>query len=153
MITERIRVQANNYLRNLKAKHSKSKGLNISNSMQDYLLTSQLSTNEKQLLFSLRTHTFKCKANYSFKFGANLNCEICNETENQQHLLKCKLTEDIDLTGVKYSDVFGTLTQQIKITKALKQITDIRNSYLVFLPLVEARSISIDASYASILCI
>ena len=100
--------------------------------MQDYLLTSELSTNEKQLLFSLRTHTFKCKANYSFKFGANLNCEICNETENQQHLLKCKLTEDIDLTGVKYSDIFGTLAQQIKITKALKQITDIRHSYLSF---------------------
>ena len=125
LVSRKVRESAGIYLHKLKEKHSKSKELKNSDSIQEYLVSNQLSTDEKQLLFSLRSYTFSCKANYSFKYGSNLLCELCNEIENQQHLLNCKVkTEE----NVKYSDLFGSLQQQVKV---LKVIIRKRNSLFI----------------------
>ena len=86
-------------------------------------MTSQLTTEEKQLLFQLRTRSFDCTANFKNKYKNQLACSICSMEDNQMHLLDCKqTTTDIDLNGVKYSDIFGTSEQQIKIAKVMMQI-------------------------------
>ena len=43
--------------------------------------------------------------------------------DNQMHFLDCKqTTTDVELKGVKYSDLFGATEQQIKIAKVMMQI-------------------------------
>ena len=131
LITNKIRELASRFLNNLKDKHIKSKKLKNSHAMQTYLMSSELTTDEKQLLFSFRTNTFQCKENYKFKYGSDLNCEICSQIDSQPHLLTCKVTDNLDLSGVKYSDIFGTVKEQIKIIKILKQIVSKRNLLLI----------------------
>ena len=125
LVSRKVWESAGSYLHKLKEKHSKSKELKNSGSIQEYIVSNQLSTDEKQLLFSLRSHTFSCKANYSFKYGSNLKCELWNEIENQQHLLNCKVKAE---DNVKYSDLFGSLQQQVKV---LKVIIRKRNSLFI----------------------
>ena len=93
--------------------------------MKMYLTTHHLTTNEKQLLFSLRTRTFKCKANHRNQFNS-LQCDFCTHIVDQEYLLKCSIVKDLDLPQVNYSDIYGTLNQQIKITKVMKLISDKR---------------------------
>ena len=123
LLTSKIYEVACEYLLSLKNKHSKSAGLSYNNKIKDYLVTSQLTTEEKQLLFQLRTRSFDCKANFKNKYKHQLACSICSMEDDQIHLLNCKqTTTDIDLKGVKYSDIFGTSEQQIKIAKVMMQI-------------------------------
>ena len=128
LVNQKIKECAARYLLGLRQKHSKSKELRYSNSMQKYLVSNSLSTQEKQLLFSFRSHTYQCKANYSYIYGTNLQCNHCTEIDNQQHLLNCKLVEGINLNGSKYSDIFGSIDAQTKIIKVLKQVTDKRKN-------------------------
>ena len=128
LVNQKIKECAARYLLDLRQKHSKSKELRYSNSMQKYLVSNSLSTQEKQLLFSFRSHTYQCKANYSYMYGTNLQCNHCAEIDNQQHLLNCKLAEGINLNGSKYSDIFGSIDAQTKIIKVLKQVTDKRKN-------------------------
>ena len=97
--------------------------------MQDYLLTDNLSTEEKQLLFKFRTQTYPCKVNFRRLYEPDLSCPICLEEDRPEHLLNCT-TQGIDTNSVKFSDIFGNLNQQTKITKVLKQIISNRNLIL-----------------------
>ena len=101
LVTEKIHEVAKLYLIKLKNKHSKSDGLSADGKVQDYLTSSKLTTEEKQL--HLRTRTFECKANYSSLYNAELACSICLEEDNQGHLLRCgRTTNGVDLKGVQY---------------------------------------------------
>ena len=131
LLTSKIYSVASDYLISLKNKHSKSEGLSYNYKIEDYLLTSQLTTEEKQLLFQLRTRSFDCKANFKTLYKNQLACSICNMEDNQMHFLLCKeTTTGIDLTGVKYSDIFGSTDQKIKIAKVMMQILTKRKTLL-----------------------
>ena len=131
IVKENVRAVARNFLSDLKGKHSKSENLQVRNEMQSYLSSSELSCDEKKLLFSLRTRMFDCKANFSFKYGSNLLCKFCHETEDQEHLLQCvKLIDGISLDGIQYSDIFGNLKKQVVIAKTMKKIVDKRDIML-----------------------
>ena len=122
-------IQASNeFLLELKNKHTKSAKIEISSDIKEYLKTSHLTTQEKQTLFQLRTRVFQCKANFSYQFDS-LVCDFCDEIDKQEHLLQCTLiTDGIDLNGVKYEHIFGKLPDQIKSAKVLKLIADKRKS-------------------------
>ena len=129
LVSEKIRESARIYLANLQSKHSKSKGLRFSNGMQPYLTTVELSTKEKQLLFSLRTNTFDCKSNFSYKYGPNIECSKCKKPDTQEHLLLCEeTTSGLSLDGIRYSDIFGNLKDQVRVTKIIKEIADRRKT-------------------------
>ena len=99
--------------------------------MKEYLKTDKLNTEEKILLFQLRTYTFDCKANYPYKFGDNLSCQLCNQKDEQQHLLKClPTTSGINLSDIKYENLFGTAEEQINIAKVFKKVTQKRKLLL-----------------------
>ena len=84
--------------------------------MKDYLLTHKLSTQEKQLLFNLRTRMIHVKCNYGSSYS-NLLCSLCDtdSEESQEHLLVCPgLGEQPPLnTSVQYLDIFGNLDKQV----------------------------------------
>ena len=127
IVTNSIFDVAKKYLISLKNKHSKSEGLSANNKIQDYLISNQLNTGEKQLLFQLRTRSYDCKVNYRALYKNQLACSICGQEDNQQHLLSCSTTaHGLDLKNVQYSDIFGTVEKQVRITKILMQISNRR---------------------------
>ena len=126
LISSKIREASNKFLLELKQKHSKSEGLTLSTEVKKYLTCSELSTTEKQVLFSLRARTFNCKANYKNQF-LSLACEFCNNPDTQEHLISCFQTKRKEETiDVEYTDIFGSIQQQIKIAKIMKKIFDFR---------------------------
>ena len=112
------------YLTELRNKHSKSSGLQTYK-LQAYLTTNELSTDEKQLLFQLRTRTFNCKANYKNQYGDNITCILCGSEDNQKHLLFCsRITAGVNTDeSVSYDDIFGVLDKQVRVAKVLKKVT------------------------------
>ena len=74
---------------------------------------------------------YDCKANFKYKYQQNLECSICYRIDNQQHLLNCERTiVGIDLDDVKYSDIFGSISQQIKVAKIMKKVITKRKQLL-----------------------
>ena len=55
LVSKQVRELARQYLIKLKKKHSKSAGLSEDYSLQNYLASNELTTDEKQLLFQFRT--------------------------------------------------------------------------------------------------
>ena len=45
--------------------------------------------------------------------------------DEQEHLLRC-VSVKVDTFASQYNDIFGTLTQQIRINKIMKRIADKR---------------------------
>ena len=131
IVTSSIFKVARQYLVFQKNKHSKCEGLSANDKMQDYLSSEKLTTEEKQLLFQLRTRSYDCKANFRNLYKNQLACFICGQEDNQPHLLSCTATtQGLDLTNVQYSDIFGTIEKQVRITKILMQISNRRKAIL-----------------------
>ena len=130
LVNTNVREIGREYLLSLKSQHSKSSGLNDDFKCQEYLITEKLSVEEKQLLFSFRNRTYECKTNYKNKYGSDLSCFVCKAEDSQQHLLQCELASDVNTEGLEYSDIFSSIDKQVKIVKALKNITSTRNALL-----------------------
>ena len=134
LVRARVTELAREHLINLKQKHSKSVGLSDHfEKMQDYLTSDSLSTEEKQLLFKFRTKTYPCKTNFRRLYEPDLSSPICLDEDSPDHLLLCT-TQGVDTSGLKYSDIFGNIKQQVRIIKVLKQITVNRNLLLNTIP-------------------
>ena len=130
IVKKKLKDKAADFLFSYKAKHSKTKHLNTYK-LQSYLSSDQLSTNEKKLLFSLRTRSVDVKRNYKNKHKFNMLCSLCkddSEEETELHLLKCpkildETKDDIDITEAKYEDIFSNdLDDQVVITKIFKEV-------------------------------
>ena len=80
-----IRELARKYLLDLKSKHSKLDNIGDSYGQEKYLLSSNISTEETQVLF--RTRMVEVKSNFKKKHGANLICNFCQNEDTQSHLL------------------------------------------------------------------
>ena len=129
LVKRKIREASEKYLISLK----KSKSMNIypSNDMKFYLKTNLISTEEKQLLYSMRCRMNDLKSNYQNKYKNNQNCSLCkqNVKESESHLLQCVeiLSElDVNLENMNYSDIYGNLGEQMKAVKIWKKIFKIR---------------------------
>ena len=130
IVKKKLKEKALDFLLTKKAKHSKTENLN-SYKFQQYLSSGQLTTNEKKLLFSLRTRSVDVKRNYRGKYRFNMHCSLCrdeSEEETELHLLKCskiidEVKEDIDLTKAKYEDIFSNkIEDQVVITKIFCEV-------------------------------
>ena len=114
---------AREYLYELESKHSKMKNLGNSYKMQTYLTSENLSGEEKQLLFKLRTRTFDCKYNYKNLYKNDLKCFACNSDDTQEHLISCeKISEGINSKNIRYSDLFGSYENQEKAIKVFLEL-------------------------------
>ena len=133
IVKEAIQIKVMSYLFVLQRKHSKSEKLVYTNKMVPYLKSSELSTENKKILFKLRSKMLHFKANFSSMYKNNLQCSLCqdmNTIENEQHMLICpvltnnpKLKEDIK--NVKYEDVFSSSNKQEVAAKVFKKIVEI----------------------------
>ena len=91
LVKKQIRSISKLFLISLREKHSKSENLLVTDSMKEYLNTEKLTTEEKKLLFAMKTRTVNVKTNFRNSF-TNLSCRLCEmsgENESEIHLLKC----------------------------------------------------------------
>ena len=117
LVKEKIQVKVLAYLISCQNKHSKSQNLHLNTDMQEYLSCQELSTQEKQMLFKLRTKMLRIKTNFKSIYREDLSCSLCedkNSEENENHLLVCpilvnhpNMTQEIN--KVSYNHVFKGL--------------------------------------------
>ena len=134
LVKEKLEEKAAEYLAGQRDKHSKTQGL-TNYGYQGYLSSPNLSTREKQLLFSLRTRSLDVKTNYKNKYILNLTCSLCKnpaEAESEIHLINCesiksKIGAKVDLTSIKYENIFSeNVYEQEKVVKAFTEILKAR---------------------------
>ena len=128
MVKYRVRQKAFSELCIIQQGHTKVQGIKYSGlyGPQKYL-KSTLFTNKKQrLLYNLRCRSVNgIKDNFHRLYGGEKACQfLCfNQDDNQEHILSCStLISNLSdsnlqiLQRVKYSDLFGTVIQQLEIT-------------------------------------
>ena len=127
LVDEKIQLISATYLVSLKDKHSKSEHLKYSTEMKPYLKNNELSIEEKKLMFRLKNRLIDVKINYRKKYKDNLQCRLCNLTEESQpHLVVCpELMMDNNLReafeNYCYSDIFSNdLKKQTHLIKSWK---------------------------------
>ena len=122
IVNEGVREAARKYLLESKESHSKSSSISNDLKLQQYLQCKELSLNEKQLLFRLRTYTYECKANFPHQYLNDNTCLLCKAEDSQEHLLQCIAANDIKTQNLKHSDIFGPLKSQINLVKVMIEI-------------------------------
>ena len=93
--------------------------------LEPFLTSNKLSTQEKQTLFKLRTRMIDVKTNFKSKHGQDLSCRLCPVEENQAHLLSCKEIIECKTT---YDNIFWDLKKQEEIAKIYTQILKTRST-------------------------
>ena len=129
-VNEKVHQFAFSYLLSLGQTHSKSH--NIINSLkskkletQTYLLTSLLTTSQRQLLFSLRTKSYDVKSNYKKKYEHNMTCRSCNlpgSFEDERHLTQCPTINIDNPNELNIEDIYSKLDDQVKFIKYFEKI-------------------------------
>ena len=130
LISQKIKSKAREYLTELQMKHRKSQFLYQESTMKGYLMTEELTTREKQLLFKLRSRVTPNKTNYRKKYEHDLSCTLCrdpNTEESESHLLSCPFLVNKPQLGsvmqtVQYEDIYKNLTLQVKAVKVWTKI-------------------------------
>ena len=64
IVKKQIRSLTMHYLVTLRSKHSKSEHLLIENGLKDYLKNSEITLEEKKLLFTMKTRTVNVKTSF-----------------------------------------------------------------------------------------
>ena len=134
LVKDKIAKEAFNYLQNLQSSHSKVKHIGYEKlEMQNYIKSDLLTTDEKQLLFALRTATINVRANFR---GAhpNTNCNLClqNVPQTSSYLLDCAaiLTESDKIMNndrVQLEHVFGDVEHQREAAQIFKEALSIKS--------------------------
>ena len=135
LVKQKIRNLSKQYLISLRSKHSKSEKLLHENVIKEYLTCQEISTEEKKLLFALKTKTVNVKTNYSSGYKDNMQCRLCGkpgEDESEIHILTCQhIVNENGLRGqldnLVYSDIFGSLKKQIEAVKIWKKVLKVWN--------------------------
>ena len=104
------------------------KGLNVDKmNIQKYLICDKLQVEEQQLLYVLRSKSFKVKLNFSHMFVNNLKCRACNNDQYEESLehfarICTAFSEERNGKVLNVEDIFGTLEEQIAFIKTFKHI-------------------------------
>ena len=134
LVKEQIRNLSKEYLIFLRSKHSKSDKLMLEKRMKEYLISDKISTEEKKVLFSLKTRAVNVKTNYSSNLQ-NMQCRLCKkigEDESEIHIMNCKMILSdsnlkSELLTISYEDIHGTINQQIVAAKVWKKVLRVWN--------------------------
>ena len=136
LVKLKIKKKALEYLNLIKKSHSKGKEtVHETLEIQEYIKTEKLSKKQKSLLYNLRFRMTKVKMNFKNMFNDKV-CDLCKkEDDSLQHCLECTvlLKECPDLYNdriVRYEDLFGNLSAQIRAVKLFEKVLEKREELL-----------------------
>ena len=131
-VKEKIRNLSNAYLLDLQQSHSKSGNILITENIKHYLISEELSLEQKRMLFLFRNQMCDVKTNYKTFYKSNMKCRLCDKYEESElHLLLCDqvINEDLkkEVCKVSASDVWRTVAKQKTAIIILNKIMKLRN--------------------------
>ena len=131
-VKEKIRNLSNAYLLDLQQSHSKSGNILITENIKHYLISEELSLEQKRMLFLFRNQMCDVKTNYKTFYKSNMKCRLCDKYEESElHLLLCDqvINEDLkkEVCKVNASDVWKTFAKQKTAIILLNKIMKLRN--------------------------
>ena len=93
-----------------------------------------MNNEEISLLFALRCRTVRTiKANFSTMYNGNVKCQLgCDTQETKEHRFVCPfITQNKKRNlNVQYAHIFGTLEEQLIITKEFSLLLEQREGLL-----------------------
>ena len=99
--------------------------------IQPYLHSSQISFDQKQLLYSLRSKCYLARMNFKKMNKGNLRCRFdCNQEETQAHIfencgpIQARISYPVN---VNLNNIFGSIDNQKNVIKLLTTIHTVRN--------------------------
>ena len=132
-----VRDEAFKEFKIMQANHEKGKNIHHENlsRTQKYMTTNKLNNKEVSLLFNLRCQSINgIKDNFHQMFKGNLKCDLCAiYVDSQEHLLQCQvLRQHINWNHeeIKYDHIYGSLQQQIEVTKLIHSLLEVRDRLL-----------------------
>ena len=133
-VDKKIDLAAFEYLQKLAKKHSKSEFSWTQSKLekQGYLSDPRFSKQDVQLLFALRTRMIDVRSNFRNLHSNNLDCQTCNQTciEDENHLLNCESLKNEESVENNFSQVYGSVDEQLNVVKNFKQILRKRETLL-----------------------
>ena len=106
--------------------------------IQPYLLSSQLTFKQKQLLYSLRSKCYPARMNFKKLNKGNLRCRFkCDSEETQDHIfencgpIQARISYPVN---VNLNQIFGSLDDQHKVINCLTTIDHVRKLMIDILP-------------------
>ena len=102
---------------------------------QQYLLTNKISNKQKGLLFNLKCQSVRgFRENFSQMYFGDIQCRLCNSaSDSQNHLMLCPVLKDHFSwdQNIKYTDIYGTLEEQVKVTSVFSSLMEVRDLLLL----------------------
>ena len=138
-IKKKIKMAAFKFLRNKQQTHSKVKDVQFSKlETQKYMLSPVFSNEEVNTLYSLRSRSIECKANFRNKYEeGDVLCPLCKiHIDDQRNMLQCpeilkKLkTNEVAKDAIKYEDIFESDKKQKEITSLFIKVIKIRKNII-----------------------
>jgi hypothetical protein len=119
------------YFLSVKENHTKLNNVTYKKfQLQPYLASKNISNEEKQLLYKLRSKCHDSKTNFKKMHKNNLQCVFgCSTSEDQEHsFIHClPIVSKINkCSKEQYNHIFGRLEEQIIIIKTFKKIERLR---------------------------
>ena len=142
LIKKHINQHSFQELNTIKTGHKKVKDIphTSTGGAQEYLKSSLFTNKMRSLLYNLRCKSVKgVKDNFHTQFQDNLSCpfQCYNESDTQQHLLLCQglipsltVNQKDLLKLVKYSDIFGSIEEQVNVVGIFQVLLKIRKRLL-----------------------
>ena len=130
LVQKKIHRYAFDYLLSLGKSHSKSrKTIESLNSdqleTQQYLVTNQLTTPQRQLMYYIQSNSYDVKANYKKKYVHDMTCRSCKINDSYEditHLTICRTLNDDKLSYANPEDIYSNLDKQIQFIKYFEKI-------------------------------
>ena len=139
MVKKKALKKTEEYLKELKNKHSKMENISFNKlKFSTYLKNQNINVKEATLLFQFRTRMYQVTENFKTLYQNNPYCDLCKkELCSQKHLFSCKVLKsdlpELVTTTVKYEYIFGTNEQMSQVSKLLTKITKERSLLLEIL--------------------
>ena len=121
LVKKKVRDTAYKKLEDVKKPHSKVKDnlyMNL-NKPQEYLLNEEITNEERQIIFALRSRTLRgIRENFPYlQYGGVTLCPLCLTNEDsQEHVLECEKLGEKNV-NVKYSDIRWSVEEQRSAVK------------------------------------
>ena len=142
LVKRKVRARAFSELRQIQAGHDKVRQIKYSslNEAQEYLVHKLSNNKLNKIIFNLRCQTSRnVKNNFHTQYMNNLGCifNCVGEIDSQENILTCQRlrqelsTEQLNqLNLVSYSQIFGSVLDQQKISKVFQMLFKIRDRLL-----------------------
>ena len=132
LVNKKIKRLSNEYLMNLQQSHRKSRNVFITENIKSYLISDEISVEQKRLLFLMRNVMCDVKTNYKSQYSPNMLCRLCESHEDSEsNMMLCEeiLNENIrkETSEICHSDIWSTLSKQISAIKVFETLFKIRN--------------------------